>query len=227
MPFTLPENERNLTADGLFNLAVSNAVGNPNAWKWDGREWKEYVEANTYSIPKGNRVKAFSNMSYMNIGFWNLLYDQVSQEGYRYLTEAGGYDSNTINWNSAVAMPYVASGDYGSGATYLRLVGGYSTLPVALAQLISEQIPISFNTRLKGFTRRGGVIDVTTVSGGGAENTFQTKYLLLCMPTRSIELLDPDTEFGTYMRGAHLFKSVIRQPSFKLLLLFDTEWWKR
>jgi hypothetical protein len=166
-------------------------------------------------------------MSYMNIRFSNLLYDQVSEEGYRYLTEAGGYDSNTINWNSSVAMPYVASGDYGSSASYLRLVGRYSTLPNSLAQLISRQVAISFNTRPKGFTSSNGLIDVTTVTSQGFENAFQTKYLMLCMPKRSLELLDPDTEFGTYMRGSHLLDSVIRQPSFKLLLLFDSEWWKQ
>jgi hypothetical protein len=227
LPYQLPPTERNLTADGLFNLAVSNAVGNPNAYKWDTRQWRDYVTANNYSSPKRNPVRVFDNAAYQNIGFWNLLYDQVSEEGYRYLTEAGGYDSNTINWNSSVAMPYVASGDYGSSASYLRLVGGYSTLPDELAQSISSQLTISFNTRLKGFIKNNDLIDVAILTKQGVEKSFQTKYLMLCMPRRSLELLDPDTEFGTYMRGAHLFDTVIRQPSFKLLLLFDVEWWKQ
>jgi monoamine oxidase len=163
----------------------------------------------------------------MDVGFWDLLYDQVGQEGYRYLTEAGGYDSNTINWNSALAMPYVASGDYSSTATYSRVVGGYQTLPLQLAQNIADRLPIQMRTRLAGITRdeSSGLLDLT-VAKGPMQSVIRSKYVLLCMPKRSLELLDPDTEFSTYLNSA-LIDSVMLQPSFKLLLLFDTEWWQQ
>jgi lysine 2-monooxygenase len=226
LPYTLPPAEQNQTPDALFNTAVSNAVLDPNAPNWTADQWKNFVLTHTYSSPVGP-LEVYNNASYTDIGFWNLLYDQVSQEGYRYLTEAGGYDSNTINWNAALAMPYVASGDYSSSASYLRLVGGYSTLPKALQQAISSQLPISLNTTVKGFTNNAGLIDIVTVDGQGKESVFQTKNLMLCMPKRSLELLDPDSEFGTYMRSSNKLASVLRQPSFKLLLLFDQEWWKQ
>ena len=185
-----------------------------------------FTTQNAYSSPESNPVQVFVNMGYMEIGFWNLLYDQVGQEGYRYLTEAGGYDSNTINWNSALAMPYVASGDYSSSATYWRVVGGYQTVPLQMAQNIADQLPIQLNTRLVGLTKDDDGMLNLTVAKGPIRSVIQSRYVMLCMPKRSLELLDPDTEFSTYLNSA-LINSVLRQPSFKLLMLFDTEWWQQ
>jgi len=227
LPYRLPQSLLNKTADQLFNWAVSRAVGNSNAWNWSTEQWKAYVLANTYTSPPGKR-QAFKNVKFWDVGFWNLLYDQVGDEGYRYLTDAGGYDSNTINWNSALAMPYVASGDYASSAKYLKLVDGYSALPRALAQAIEEKLAIQFCTRLVGFTKDGtGLLNLSINNEDSGPATIQTKSLMLCMPRRSLELLDPDIEFSTYLRDFGLIDSVLRQPSFKLLMLFDQEWWKQ
>jgi lysine 2-monooxygenase len=226
LPFQLLPGQQNLTPDQLFNLAVANAVGNADAPNWDAQTWQQFTTSNSYSSPESNAVQVFTNASYMDIGFWDLLYDQVGQEGYRYLTEAGGYDSNTINWNSALAMPYVASGDYSSSATYWRVVGGYQAVPMQLAQNISDQLPIQLNTRLVGLTKDDSGLLNLTVASGPARSVIQSKYVILCMPKRSLELLDPDTEFSTYLNST-LIDSVMLQPSFKLLLLFDTEWWQQ
>jgi monoamine oxidase len=228
LPFGLTEDEQYLTPDQLFNTAVSNAVGVSTAWEWSTEVWKKFVTTNTYTSPmSANGIQVFNDTPYINVGFWNLLYDQVSQEGYRYLTEAGGYDSNTINWNSALAMPYVASGDYSPSADYLRLVGGYSQLPYALQQALNGKMDMFFNTSALGFSSANGLIDISVNSQSADLTSVQTKQLILALPKRSLELLDPDTPFGTYMRQTNMLNAVIAQPSFKLLLLFDTPWWQQ
>ena len=227
LPYRLPQSLLHKTADDLFNWAVSRAVGDPNAPNWTTGQWKAFVLANAYTSPPG-KPQAFKNVKFWNVGFWNLLYDQVGDEGYRYLTEGGGYDSNTINWSSALAMPYVASGDYASSTKYLKLVDGYSALPLALARSIENSLAIRLRTRLVGFTKdTSGLLNLSIHSDPSGPATIQTKFLLLCMPRRSLELLDPDTEFSTYLRESGLIDSVLLQPSFKLLMLFDQEWWKQ
>jgi hypothetical protein len=213
------------TPDQLFNTAVSNAVGDPDAPNWSADRWKAFIGRNTYTSPAGNPVLVYNNISYEDIGFWNLLFDQIGDEAYRYLTDAGGYDSNTINWNAALAMPYVASGDYGTAANYLTLVGGYQTLPLTLASAISGQLPIQFGAWLQGITKNADGSLGLTVFRGFDTSVIRTKNLMLCMPRRSLELLDPDTEFSNTLRNGKL-NSVISQPALKLVLLFEQEWWR-
>ena len=60
------------------------------------KDWDEIKPRLVYSFPgpyKGRKVN--------DMGFWNLIKDRVSQEGYEFLADAGGYYSNTINWNAA------------------------------------------------------------------------------------------------------------------------------
>jgi monoamine oxidase len=226
LPYQLPDKLLHLTPDDLFNWVVINVTGDPKSKGWSSDQWKQYATSNAYTSPASNPVQVFKNMGFFDIGFWNLLYDQVGDEGYRYLTEAGGYDSNTINWNSALAMPYVASGDYSSSATYQRLVDGYQALPKALAQAIGGSQVIQLRTILLKLTKDSNGLLNLTVGKGPNRGVIQSKYVMLCMPRRALELLDPDTPLYHSVLGSKL-KSVLLQPSFKLLLLFDTEWWKQ
>jgi lysine 2-monooxygenase len=225
LPYELPTGLLSMSPDDLFNWVVENVTGNQNSPNWTADQWQQFVTSTGYTSPAGNPVQVFNNTGFFEIGFWDLLYDQVGNEGYRYLTEAGAYDSNTINWNSALAMPYVASGDYSSSAQYLRLVGGYQTLPLALFNSINQQV-VQFKTPLVGLTQNGnsGFIDLT-IGRGPNKRVIQSKNVILCLPRRPLELLDPNTPFARQIAGR--LNSVMLQPSFKLLLLFDTEWWKQ
>jgi monoamine oxidase len=229
VPYRLAPEERYLTPDQVFNNAVSIAVNDWGAPNWSAEVWREKLQQLTYTSPEYWEVGVYKNASFYDVGFWNLLFDQLSNEGYRYVTEAGGYDSNTINWNSGAAMPYVASGDYGPNAVYQQIVGGYGMLPAALLAQLTN-VPIFLDSRLQGFTNDGpdGALNCTVLnSRSGQQTQFQSKYLMLCMPKRSLELLDPDTPFRTAIATPQLLNSVIAQPSFKLYLVFDTPWWQQ
>ena len=140
LPYALSQAEQQKTPDDLLSWAVGNAIGKPDGWdKWTPREWQTFVEHNKYFSPTSNSVRVYNGAEYSNVGFWDLLRDQLTNEGYRYVTDGGGYDSNTINWNSAIAMPYVASGDYAPGMKYQRIDRGYHKLPEALGKALKEE----------------------------------------------------------------------------------------
>ncbi|MBV9282616.1 MAG: FAD-dependent oxidoreductase, partial [Chloroflexi bacterium] len=68
-----------------------------------------------------------------DLGFWNILSDTLSYEGYQYVSDAFGYYSLTSNWNAAEAMQNVYL-DFTSNPTYETLSEGYGRLPDALRQ---------------------------------------------------------------------------------------------
>jgi monoamine oxidase len=229
LPYHLSRAERRKTPDDLLDWAVGNAIGNPSGWKqWAPPKWHVFVEQTKYSSPSSNPVPVYKGVSYGDVGFWDLLRDQLSNEGYRYATEGGGYDSNTINWNSAIAMPYVASGDYASDMKYQRIDGGYHKLPEALCSALQNaKVQIELNAGLISFANDGsGMIDCTFRSGG-VQSQFKTEHLFLCIPPRSLELLDSNTDFVTQLRQKQYLDSVIKQPSFKLLLLYKERWYQK
>jgi lysine 2-monooxygenase len=65
-----------------------------------------------------------------------------------------------------------------------------------------------------------------TFDHAGEQKQFKTRYLFLCMPPRSLELLDHDSDFFAQMHEKQYFESVIRQPSFKLLFLYKDRWYR-
>src|SRR6202041_4123369 len=59
-----------------------------------------------------------------NIGYWNLMFDQLGSEGFGYTADGNGYTSNVINWNAAVAIQ--SNDEFTPGSQYKTLTKGYS-----------------------------------------------------------------------------------------------------
>lgn len=89
----------------------------------------------------------YTNMKLNDIGFWNLIKDLIGQEGYNYLSEAGGYYSNTINWNAAEAFEYMI-GDFAANVQYKTLQEGFNKIILELAKLVDPNLEID----TEGFT---------------------------------------------------------------------------
>ncbi len=104
----------------------------PNA---DRPDWCTYFSSG--EVPAGGATTSFpTGTPVRDIGYWNLLYDQLGDEGYDYAADGNGYTSNVINWSAADA--FENNNDVGSGTSYMRLDGGYSLLFDALAAQITE-----------------------------------------------------------------------------------------
>jgi hypothetical protein len=73
----------------------------------------------------------FGGKRLWNLGFWNLLSDLLSPEGYSFVTDGFGYYSLTNNWNAAEAMQSVYL-DFTQNPDYQTLTEGYDYLPELL-----------------------------------------------------------------------------------------------
>lgn len=97
--------------------------------------WCEYYEEGT--VTGSVASEAFpEDTPVTNMGYWNMLYDQLGDEGFDYAADGTGYSPNLMNWNAADAMQ--ANNDYGSGSPFMRLYGGYSQLSTRLASKITK-----------------------------------------------------------------------------------------
>jgi Flavin containing amine oxidoreductase len=216
---------------GVANL-FAPGLGGANA---DRPRWCRYfadgqvpADAATDSFPAGMPVR--------DIGYWNLLYDQLDDEGYDYAADGNGYTSNVINWNAVDA--FENNNDVGSTTSYMRLDGGYSLLFDALVEKINALAAnypgsgIFYGQQLVGLSESTN--DSSTIctfldhSGTSGSYTVVADELFLAMPRRSLELVAGGCA-ADYMlndpRVKYYVEASIDQPAIKAVLVFDEAWW--
>ena len=200
-------------------------------FRLDSRTWDLIKPRLVYNFPG-----AYEGLKVNDIGFWNLVKDRTSSEGYAFLDQAGGYYSNTINWNAAEAFPYMV-GDFSSAtASYRTIEGGYDLLAYALAyhylqaaqtELWTENRLVSIASPAKGKGKATGKYTLTFYNVKAGKNwTVRASQLILAMPRRSLELLALTNPLLQQPPFTHQLESVIMEPSFKLLLGFEKPWWQ-
>lgn len=196
------------------------------------RDWDDIKPKLVYNFPKSPYNKRKVN----DLGFWNLIKDQVSQEGYEFLANAGGYYSNTINWNSAEAFPYMV-GDFSAGTIYKTIEEGYDSIAYAVANSYMEHegATIWSENKLLTFTKEHSSkkthkYELTFLNlKTNSEWRVYANSLVLAMPRKSLELLDQNNFFFDVNENSVLNKnirSVIMEPAFKILMGFKYPWWK-
>ncbi len=246
--YVLNNKDRGFSANQLFNRIVYEVLmadpwfvehfpgktANPSKYNYTFsltlEEWDQVKPNLTYHFEgpyQGRKVN--------DIGFWNLIKDRISQEGYNFLADAGGYYSNTINWNAAEAFPYMVGDFSNEGSTYKTIEEGYDKIAYALAQeyLRQDGAAIWMESKLTNFRR-------SKVNSSRYELMFMhlptlTKWkayaenIILAMPRRSLELLDQFNFFFDANRQPLLhynLNSVIIEPSYKILMGFEYPWWR-
>ena len=179
-----------------------------------------------------------------NIGYWNVFYDQASNESYDYANDAGGYTSNVISWNAADAAIY--NGEFAPGGSFKTLSDGYSSLFTALYAATAEAankagigFKLTAKTRLQSIWLENGAITYITAPAGNpyAPGSAPQKcdYGFLALPPHAVELVARATrhrdmtgkvDFLNASNVQNYLGSVILQPSYKVAMFFDSEWWK-
>lgn len=213
-----------LAADG-FNLQDIQSSTDPR------RLWNKVKQNLTYQFEG-----PYKNKPVYEIGFWNLLKDRSSQECYDFLAQAGGYYSNTINWNAAEAFPYMVGDFADNNVQYKTIEGGYDQILTCLADaFIQNGGTIRTKNRLRTFRRNPDTMSeyrylLTFFNLDSNTNwEVQAKKIILAMPRRSLELIDQNNFFFDLDRNHHLqrqLESVTMEPSFKILLGFEKPWWE-
>jgi len=233
--YNLDERFQGIHPDKLFTKIVDEVLernGEKPGVK-DRKYWDEIKDKLIYHKGPDKGCKL------MDMGFWNLLMDQVGHEGYNFLSDAGAYHSNTINWNAAEAMPYMI-GDFTGDVKFKTITGGFDLIAECLAEAFIEAGgSIYIKSQLLNFKKNDNKeipykyqLEIRNTSNNEEQNIYCNK-IILAMPRRSLELLNPDNvlfENGENTTFLHYVRSVIGEPSFKLLMAFEPgeykkPWW--
>lgn len=224
-----------LTADPWFVANFGGKVSQSGPYDYSftltSVDWDQIKPQLTYRLPGPYNGRKVNDM-----GFWNLIKDQTSQEGYAFLADAGGYYSNTINWNAAEAFPYMVGDFSNAKSQYKTLKDGYDGIAKRLAAhyAMVAGATIWTENRLRTFRRSGTPtyryeLEFVNVPTGKTWIVYCNR-IVLSMPRRSLELLDPTCLDLLAEQSGDLFRdnldSVIMEPSMKILMGFTYAWWQ-
>nr|VFK35057.1 MAG: monoamine oxidase [Candidatus Kentron sp. LPFa] len=247
--YYLNEDDKGFSANQLFNKVVysvlkhdsrfmeqyGSRISHPSEYEYifhlTRKDWDHVKPKIVYNF-KG----AYNGEKVNDIGFWNLIKDQVSEEGYTFLANAGGYYSNTINWNSAEAFPYMVEDFSDDKMKYKTIEGGYDKIAYALADtyLRKHGAAIWGGNRLLTFHESkdtGYRYELVFFNEDEKrEYSILANRIILGMPKRSLKLLN-QYNFFFYRNTRKVFQrnidSVITEPSFKILMGFEEPWWEK
>jgi hypothetical protein len=228
------------TPDGGFGTLEGLAVPpDPQTRRW----WCKFYDTGTITsrMPDGSVFQQGDRLR--DIGYWNLLYDQLGSEGYDYAADGNGYSSNVINTHTGVSISI--NDEFAPGAQYRTLSIGYSGMFNALfdrIEALAKAKGIEFryrpDTRLHSILWQAGkaVFSYATrnepnlpAGHGEAEAAW------LAMPRAAIDLVAQATRFRAppdgaidvlnHSKVALYLESAIMQPSYKVGMFFDQPWW--
>jgi hypothetical protein len=176
-------------------------------------------------------------------GFWDLMFRVLSNEGYQFMRDAGGYDANVANANAVTQLPAT---EYNDSTKFLTLKDGYDQLPIQLVEQFNNVLPgmvpngnrVYMNHRLAVIQASDDpaykyklTFEPTTTTEGrtkvidAAEPiVVYAQKIILGMPRRSLELIK-----GAFFEDPWLkknLKSVLMQSAFKLFLAYERPWWR-
>ncbi|HYI08030.1 MAG TPA: hypothetical protein VEK57_03065 [Thermoanaerobaculia bacterium] len=176
-----------------------------------------------------------------DVGYWNLMYDQLGGEGFNYAADGNGYTSNVINWNSADA--FESNDEFTPGTQYSTLTIGYSGMFTALFDEIvklARKKGVDFryypDTRLHSIIGKDNIVHFTYAT---RENPWKSAgsrtadAAWLAMPRASIDLVAQATRFVepggvdvlNHEKVQLYLEAAIMQPSYKVGMFFKEEWW--
>jgi hypothetical protein len=221
------------------NLA---ATPNPKDPRKARKEWCKFY-ASGFISNQHNKSSVFKNGdSVKNLGYWNLMYDQLGSEGYAYVADANGYTSNVINWNSAVA--FNANNEFAPGTQYKTLKNGYSSMFNALFDAIEtlakqQNIQLNYfpNTRLHSIYEKNSQIYFATATRQHPWKIDTQKTCNAAWLAMGRAAIDTVAQATRYQSTANTFDllnqkpvqlyldSTVMQPSYKVGLFFSTPWW--
>ena len=226
-----------LMADPAIAGQFGSKMTHPNEWDYNftltSQDWDAIKPVVRYGFPG-----PYEGLLVNDMGFWNLLKDQCSEEGYSFLADAGGYYSNTINWNAAEAFENMVGDFTGPNVSYRTIVGGYDQVVSALANAFASQPGTGVwlgnrLVRVDQATSGGRRYQLTLWNQqGGSAWLAYADAVVLAMPRRSLELLDQDCFLFSPDGGvlptelARQVPSVLLQPSMKILMGFEYPWWR-
>ena len=239
-PYNVNNYGADVSPDTGFTIVENLAYTEATAPK-TRRDWCTFYQKGRIAIdlPESS---VFNKGDYLkDIGYWNLMFDQLGSEGFQYAADGNGYTSNVINWHTAVAMN--ANNEFTPGTEYKTLTHGYSSMFTALFEVIvklAEQKGVIFkyypNTRLHSILKEDGTIHysyATREQPSKKAGSRTTDAAWLSMPPAALDMVAQATRYEDHSGLDELnhekvqlyLESAILQPSYKIGMFFDTAWW--
>lgn len=206
-------------------------------------EWCKFYNEGTIKSPQPETSVFQEGDLLKDVGYWNLLYDQLGAEGYAYAADGNGYSSNVINTSSAVS--FNINNEFAPGTQYRTLSIGYSGMFNALFDQIEELCAkkgVEFryhpNTRLHSILWKNNKAVFTYATREEPNlpaGTRESDAAWMAMPRAAIDLVAQATRFRKPENGevdvlndeqvSLYLESAIMQPSYKVGMFFDQPWW--
>jgi len=208
LPYTLAPRELKLVPGDLMSLAIGDLV--PDAESLTRAEWAQFKQTLTY---QGRPL--------YEQDFSDYLQSRLSPGGYAFLHDGFGYLAD-VNPGLNAAEMFQSESEFGS--TYERVLTGYQSLPVRLAQEVGNrggQVHLEMPLRNVSSTAEGFELRFAT----GA--TVRARKVILAMPPAAIQALEPDSlplrvgGFAADLQAVHPHRAS------RLFLAFQEPWWKR
>ena len=237
VPYNIPNDGADQSPYNGFS-AVQNLVKKSPTTRID---WCKFYQNGKLDNEPGDQSVFENGDPVKNIGYWNLMFDQLDGEGYAYTNDANGYTSNVINWNSADA--FNSNNEFAPGTQYKTLTHGYSSMFNALFDAIEKLaarkgVDLKYypDTRLHSIHEKDGLVHFTTATRKNPWKNSGAKTAdaaWMAMPRHSIELVAEATRYASVdgldvlnTREVQLYlEAAIMQPSYKIGLFFDSPWW--
>lgn len=154
------------------------------------REWCKFYEEGRINIDMPDSSIYQKGDLLKEIGYWNLGYDMLGQEGFSYLSDGNGYSSNVVNSNSA--QSFNVNDEFLPGTEYKTLIKGYSSLFDALfeeVEKLAKQKGITLNyypnVRLRSILHTKSRVHFTTATRQDPDKLAESKICdlaFLAMP---------------------------------------------
>jgi hypothetical protein len=241
-PYNVDHFGAETTPDQGFNT-VENLAVTATSGPQTRREWCKFYNQGTITATLPDTSVFQQGDLLKDIGYWNLLYDQLGGEGYDYAADGNGYSSNVINTSSAVS--FNMNNEFAPGTQYRTLSIGYSGMFNALFDQIEKlckEKGVAFryypNTRLHSILWKNNKAVFTYATREEPNlpaGTREADAAWMAMPRAAIDLVAQATRFRKPEKGevdvlnhekvSLYLESAIMQPSYKVGMFFDQPWW--
>jgi hypothetical protein len=227
--------------DTAFTTIQDIAVTQDQAKNMTRADWCKFYKEGTIQVELGDSSIYKKGDLLKDIGYWNLMFDQLGSEGYQYASDGNGYTSNVINWNAADAIQ--SNNEFTPGTEYKTLKTGYSSMFTALFDEITalaKKKGVKFDyhpdTRLHSILQIDGAVHYWTATRehpDKATDERTTDAAWMAMPRYALDLVSQATRYQPHKgldvlnhRKVQLYlEAAIMQPSYKVGMFFDQEWW--
>jgi monoamine oxidase len=206
-PYDIPAADLGVDPRTLISQTIQKVFPGSDKWTWE--KWKQATS------------KGYNGRDFNDLGFWNFLEQNMTNEEFEYARDSTGHTFEVANWNCAQALPWFMVD--GQASVYSTLEGGYDQLPITLASTFGTAGGATFMSTQVVSVEPGGqggaAFEVVAADG----STCTANAVVLAMPRRALELLACPILATSTVRA--LIASVTGQPVLKIFCCYHETWW--